>query len=625
MLTPSVDQVARDQWLLDTARDYFHFVTEFFEVINISATHIYHSALELSPMSSIVRKLYHRRRLAPSPRVLIGVPDSWDKYISIRIPHKVDSHQVPFAWSPCGQFIATREQEVVKIRDPFTFEILSTLLPAEYPPRQCHLLHGPAYSPDGHSIACLSNIGIRIWDTQTGGVTKEIECGCDTAHSASLLWSLDGRNIVAAHSDPTGKAWVVRTFDVTSGTRLSAGTLPKVGDPSIWAHDTSFRIMAAVRTEDIDELDTCCVVAVFEVGSPLAKTESLSCHIRLRGKQANIRFGSFSPTTHRISISPPGRLLILSIQNSECLLEETGVFHVHTHYFSPDGSLFASSSLFSSLHIWKYSFDHYIPWRKLHEQDPQVGAGLLSFRFSPASSWILCLRGGLLRACRSDDPDDPPATVATNAHDLATVSRSGAYVITAHTGGNAVTITNLLTQIPSQIIDTGAEVRVMAISGDILLTAGRTKIKAWPLTEEGVVDGVFDGRMASDSDSIWTVSPADTHKQAPPVCGHTSAIELGKNAYYTGTGEALALEGCPQRAGRWYGLRETLWGHRRESCEECDPPEGDRPAPRTIFRDGWVKNLEGEHRLWVPTKWGMNRPADSPSDPGFQPTLIVMF
>ncbi|KAF9649802.1 hypothetical protein BDM02DRAFT_3094169, partial [Thelephora ganbajun] len=44
--------------LLDTARDYSQFVRTFFEPISVSATHIYHSALELSPFSSIVRKRY---------------------------------------------------------------------------------------------------------------------------------------------------------------------------------------------------------------------------------------------------------------------------------------------------------------------------------------------------------------------------------------------------------------------------------------------------------------------------------------------------------------------------------------------------------------------------------------
>ena len=54
LLICTITQVARNEKLLKVARDYFDFVTKFFEVINVSATHIYHSALEPSPLSSII-------------------------------------------------------------------------------------------------------------------------------------------------------------------------------------------------------------------------------------------------------------------------------------------------------------------------------------------------------------------------------------------------------------------------------------------------------------------------------------------------------------------------------------------------------------------------------------------
>ena len=56
-LTRALNQVSRDEELLDIVRDYFSFVITFFEPISVSAIHIYHSALELSPLSSIVRQI----------------------------------------------------------------------------------------------------------------------------------------------------------------------------------------------------------------------------------------------------------------------------------------------------------------------------------------------------------------------------------------------------------------------------------------------------------------------------------------------------------------------------------------------------------------------------------------
>ena len=100
-----MNQVAKDEQLLDIAKDCFRFVTSFFEVIKVSAPHIYLSALELCPVSSIVRRLYHHRRIARSPEVVIGIPDSWE-------PNIAASGVYLFCiWSPCGKFVATQTRE----------------------------------------------------------------------------------------------------------------------------------------------------------------------------------------------------------------------------------------------------------------------------------------------------------------------------------------------------------------------------------------------------------------------------------------------------------------------------------------------------------------------------------
>jgi len=185
MLTYTMNQVYRDEQLLNTARDCFNFVTIFFEVINVSATHIYHSALELSPLPSIIRKLYYHRRPVLSPRLVTGTPDAWDESMTIfSEDYSYESH----AWSQCGQFVATQKQDGVEIRDPLTLGLLFTLKPTETSPP----LTGPlAYSPDGHSLACLSSAAIIIWDIQAREVIKEIEW--NNPRPDSLVCSLVSR------------------------------------------------------------------------------------------------------------------------------------------------------------------------------------------------------------------------------------------------------------------------------------------------------------------------------------------------------------------------------------------------------------------------------------------------
>ena len=73
-----------DKQLLDMARGYFHFFIRFFEVIKISAPHIYHSALEPSPTSSMIWEHYHCQPFWGSrPRVVYGLHISCDRPAAI--------------------------------------------------------------------------------------------------------------------------------------------------------------------------------------------------------------------------------------------------------------------------------------------------------------------------------------------------------------------------------------------------------------------------------------------------------------------------------------------------------------------------------------------------------------
>ena len=165
-----MNQATADKELLEVAKDCFQFVTKFFGVINVSATHIYHSALELCPVSSIIRKLYYHQHITRSPKVVIGTPESWTQTIGVS---GKDGYHGLCIWSPCGRFVAARTSKAVEIRNQLTMELITNLQTTEANP---HLTGPLAYSPDGRSIACASTTAILIWDIQTGGVAKEIEC-----------------------------------------------------------------------------------------------------------------------------------------------------------------------------------------------------------------------------------------------------------------------------------------------------------------------------------------------------------------------------------------------------------------------------------------------------------------
>ena len=575
-------------------------MTKFFEPINVSAIHIYHSALELSPLSSIIRKLYHKHRHTLLPRVIVGTWDSWDQRIAVSAKK---GHYHLYSWSPCGQFVAAQTQEVVEIWDPLTFELLSTLTTPD-----THLIGGPTYSPDGRSLASISDTSLVIWDLQTGGVAKEVECG-DT-NNVSLIWSLDGETICTISQDQrAARTWSVYTYNVASDVTVSPGSLRSTAKPHLWAHDTSFQAM----TTGWDGQGP--TINIFGVGSVLTNIKSFQIYLGARNgwvgfspKEKDYQIKSFSPATYHISISTfrgAGKLLILDIQNSKRLLEQDG--HYDSHCFSPDGSHFAASSQ-SGLHIWKHTPTPscYTPWREFPVQD-QTSFDGPTLQFSPAFSSILGCSQGTLQAWRLNGP--PIVPHSNSCLPLAAPSHCGTYMVTGNQNNNTITITNLLSQAPSCFIDTNMEIYMLALTGNILLVLDFEKIVAWRLTDGGTVDGVYGDGRADHGNSIWTVPLS-----GPPefsVEDRTVAIKAGGNIvhiYHAGTGEVLEPTRAPTNTlHHWYHPGGVLCGKHYLHYHELEwdnTPSGEGwKVSQTTFQEGWVKDPEGKHRLWVPVEW----------------------
>jgi WD40 repeat protein len=613
--------VARDHQLLDTARDYFHFTTTFFEVIDVSATHVYHSALELSPLSSIVRRFYYYQRPHLSPRVVVGIPDSWDPSTAASTKH---SYYLSSAWSPCGQFIAAVAKGVVEIRDAHTLELLSTPQPTKV---TTTFRSGLAYSPDGCSLAGCSDTGIVIWDTQTGGVIKVIECEV-TGDGLEPVWSLDGETI-STISPRVLETITVHTYDIASGTTRSPGILQSNDKPYLWAHGDSFRI---ATTTTLDHKG--CRINIFEVGPALTKIESFSL-------QPHSSIRTFSPTAYRISISVAGGhnrdpdLLILDVRNSEVLLRETGGYWRAS--FSPDGTFFAAFAG-DCLSIWKYASGRYTRWREFQQTPAPL-------QFSPTSSSILG-RANTLHVLHLDYSPAAPTTksaVVTRSIPRDAYSPHVSYIATTHRGERVITITNLRSQnpSPSQFIDTGLEISEIVLTGNVLLVKSLDTVAAWLLTEEGVVDGLCGNKRADRNDRIWDMSSRDATLQGASsrdknssfwarllgrerdepgddgrlefsvgdgiaAVGHLNGFDM--RIYDAATGEILKPDEAPLHPKRtWYRFqnphRDECDLYHRDLRKHHEPVECDWPVSQTTLQGGWVKDPEGKHRFWLHPRW----------------------
>ena len=576
------EQVAKGGELLKTARDCLYFVTKFFESISASAMHIYHSALELCPVSSIVRKLYCRgpHHITDFPRVVAGAPDSWDQTISI----SSTGYATGFcAWSPCGRFVAVRTESVVEIRNQLTLELLTVLQPTK---STLPLTGSLAYSPDGRSLACASGVGVLIWDIQTGGVARKIE---RKVGGASLAWSSDGRICTLRREDETGSVY---THGFSSDSRpLLVGTLGLQAHVATWVYHESLFVVAVQKGPREHH------VGVFEVGRTLIKLHSF----RVALSWESPRGISFSPATRHVSIATWGSLRIVNSWNSDCLLEETGDFKSTS--FSPYGNLFAASKE-GSVVVWKYTFGCYTLLR-----DFRCQGWADSLQFSPTltSMSLLALHGNALQVWRLQDlPTEPP----TRGGLFTALSRTGSHIASAWRLQRVVTITDLRLRAISQSVYTGLEVEGLAITGNVLVIAGLREAVAWLFTEEGLVgrlDTVLDAGGVNRGDSIWNIPlPRWPDGGLRFLVGdQICAFELPGGPMFIYDSETGKVIRTPPST-----LTGSLSPHtfgRLDHSPSRDPSLPDAwLQSRSSLVEGWIRDRHGRHRLWIPVGWRVN-------------------
>ena len=548
---------------------------KFFEPIKISAMHIYHSALELCPTSSIVRKLYYERcnRIAFLPRVVVGTLDSWDKVVSV--PNKGDfDYWIP-AWSPCSQFIAAQTENVIEIRSQLTLEVFTTLQPTD---TALNLTGQLAYSPDGCFLACSSDGFILIWDIQTGGVVGGIECDF---YPTSLTWSLDGRAVGVIRNE-AGRVDVI-IYDVASGRRLFTGTLHSEDESCrseyLWAYKESFLVITMQQTN----LRHVVAVKIFEVQHVPVNIHSFSL------TTSSLLEISFSPATCRIAFLDKDVLRIFENWNSACILEETGRFW--NHEFSSDGSLFVAFKD-SNVHIWRYGSCHFLPWKKFPLID-----GTLFFRFSPNLSSVVERSKSTLNVWRLHDL--PPLSTPTRPPQVG-LTLSGQIV---QRSGNFITILNPHSR-PSRVpvVDAGAEIEGFVLTGNVLLAALGGVTTAWLVPPAGFVDDPFGRRLVDRGDALWTV------RGFIPlfgVAGKIGSIEGDSGSrifYHTETGDALNLDYSTTEFHRKY-LTGYLNGNHYSHFHNLPQTNALPGGGWQTSREGWVKDSEGRCRLWLLVNW----------------------
>ena len=207
---------------LDLVRDYIRFVIAFFEVINTSAPHIFHSALPLSPQTSIISRMYNQHA-APFVRVVQGTPFSWEPAVATAY---LDNFEGEAVWSPCNRFIAVIKRESVEVLDAVTLSRLHIFgrCPSTVPGRWL------GFSSDSRCLSLVTSLDLDNWDLQTGGPLGTTRFYSWGANIFSFTYSEDGEMLAVVFNNlyfkdigdiNTTHNRFICTYDLSSRTQIS--------------------------------------------------------------------------------------------------------------------------------------------------------------------------------------------------------------------------------------------------------------------------------------------------------------------------------------------------------------------------------------------------------------------
>ena len=298
------------QWTNDSQR----FLLEHFDTICTSPSHIYHSALPLSPSSSWLHKCYSAE-LSFAIKMVKGPSAEWGTCSRTVL---LDS---------CTQTLSYWNKTIAIGSDPGDIIILNTVTGI-----QTAVLSGHTdkvgcliFSPDGTSLVSGSDDRtVKLWDLQTGGIVKTFSGHTDMVLSVSI--STDLTAIASGSGDHTICLW-----DIQTG----------VCYQTIKQQDTVMYVCFS---------PTNCQYLISISGRKVWQWDN-------NGNQIKPPYGG-----HAIAFSPDGTQLMLckidgvTVQNSDSGVI-TAQFHVANDYvcscccFSPDGRLVAVVAS-TTAYIW---------------------------------------------------------------------------------------------------------------------------------------------------------------------------------------------------------------------------------------------------------------------------------
>ena len=601
----------QDSSILDLTNDCFQFVSEFFEVIIISAPHIYHSALLLSPKTSLVWRLYEPQ-VNPLARVVQGVPTSWDHCFSgTRYPGVICA----IAWSPCSRFIAIAWDKScdVVILDAVTLKSLHTM----HPQHQWVSWDKLVFSPDSYLLAgySYSHDCIISWDLQTGGLISNISTS-GTRRCNSMSYSGYGTMLGGLFDQET-----IVTYNVFSGKQISFHSVQGFMSGTIWTQGEylQFAIMepGAVTIWEVS----------FALSHPPTQVNSLPIPDNF-SKEGLV----FLPTHSLLAFILQGRVIVWNAQHQVVLLDSIDVKDPKNMSFSPDGHFFVCGSKGPEFHLWKESPNGY-----LHQKfTPSTGS--TNPVISPNGKTIISSGSSVLQLWHTTSSLTSPPCITTQPsqqtnHFLLEFSPDELLVAVTQQFSNKVTILDLKSGNPQMVIDTDIVICGIGIAESKIVVVGDRKIITWELPTGDCVP--IAHRSIDNSVQVTEFKcPAPIRQLHASISPGFTYVAFGntKNLpelyiYNLHTGKKLAVaksEGwlpgfalngnevwCARGDGmvdQWAIVEDSESNNTQlDQLGNYEEPQSGFPWHSShgyqVMDDGWVLSSKGKRLLWLPPQW----------------------
>ena len=447
------------------ANDSQNFILDYFDIIHSSPSHIYHSALPLSPSSSWLKECFNSE-VSKGVKIVTGIPDRWETYY----------HTVPFNHLPVA--LACWEDITIIGLETGSIIILDTVTGTHTSTLSGHTdwVRSLAISSNGVLLVSGSDDKtIKLWDIQAGVLSRTFPGHSCSISSVSI--SADNTKIASGSWDHTVQLWNVQTGEYQTIKQCEFPVTSVNFSPT-----DPQRFISASQNGIIQQWDTNC----HEIGPTHSGTHAI-----------------FSPNGTQF-ISYGGRAVKVHNSDSGDIIAEsyTDNNHLWCCCFSPDGR-FVAGAAGCTIYLWNITGSEF--------QLVKAYIGHTSFITSLAfSSYLISA---------SDDKTTkfwktsalPPSQVATGSKSIAlssvpirsiSLQAKDSIAISSDSAG-VVRIWNLETGLPEEPFQTQATGK-----RDVQLIDGRLIIVwyDWKIGVPGKVHAwdVKEGKLLWVSGQSWS-------------------------------------------------------------------------------------------------------------------------